>query len=114
ADPETAPDVVRGADPEAAPDVVPAPATPDFSRLFAPRGVAVVGASTRKPNFGNMFLKFYQGAGFGGSLVAVHPEAAEIDGVPCVASLADVPEGTDYALVAVPARQCPEVVRQAA
>jgi acyl-CoA synthetase (NDP forming) len=86
----------------------------DFSRLFAPRGVAVVGASTRKPNFGNMFLGFYRAAGFAGTLVAVHPTAPEIDGVPCVPSLADVPGEVDYALVAVPAAQCPQVVRQAA
>ncbi|HEX2316022.1 MAG TPA: acetate--CoA ligase family protein, partial [Thermomonospora sp.] len=87
---------------------------PDFSRLFAPRGVAVVGASTRRPTFGNMFLGFYRAAGFAGTLVAVHPTAAEIDGVPCVPSLADAPPEVDYALVAVPAAQCPDVVRQAA
>lgn len=88
----------------------------EFGRLFEPRGIAVVGASTKRPNFGNMFLRFYQGAGFadekGGKLVAVHPEAAEIDGVPCIKSLAEA-EGIDYALVAVPAKQCAAVVRQA-
>jgi acyl-CoA synthetase (NDP forming) len=86
----------------------------DFDALFAPRGVAVVGASTRKPNFGNMFLGFYK-AVFQGSLIAVHPTATEIDGVACVPSLAEAAAGrdVDYALVAVPARQCPEVVRQA-
>jgi acyl-CoA synthetase (NDP forming) len=84
-----------------------------FDRLFAPRGIAVVGASTKKPNFGNMFLGFYRAAGFAGRLVAVHPSAAEIDGVPCIASLADAPDDIDYALVAVPAAQCPDVVRLA-
>ncbi|MGI8336535.1 acetate--CoA ligase family protein [Actinomadura scrupuli] len=85
----------------------------DFDRLFAPRGIVVVGASARKPNFGNMFLGFYRAAGFTGRLLAVHPSAAEIDGVPCIASLADAPEDIDYALVAVPAAQCPDVVRLA-
>jgi len=83
----------------------------DFSRLFAPRGVAVVGASTKKPNFGNMFLTFYKAMGFEGKLLAVHPSAEEIDGVPCVPSLAEA--DVDYALVAVPAKQCADVVRQA-
>ncbi|MCW2912118.1 MAG: CoA-binding domain protein [Actinomycetia bacterium] len=86
----------------------------DFGRLFAPRGIAVVGASTKKANFGNMFLGFYRAVGFAGRLVAVHPSATEIDGVPCIASLADAPEDIDYALVAVPAAQCPDVVRLAA
>lgn len=81
---------------------------PDFDRLFAPRGVAVVGASTKRPNFGNMFLGFYQAAGTT-NLVAVHPTAGEIDGVPCVPSLAAAE--VDYALVAVPAERCPDVIR---
>ncbi|WP_329519930.1 acetate--CoA ligase family protein [Spirillospora sp. NBC_01491] len=101
--------------------IAPAPAPPagppaagDFARLFAPRGIAVVGASTKKPNFGNMFLGFYQAAGFKGRLVAVHPTASEIDGVPCAPSLAEAGPDVDYALVAVPAARCPEVVREAA
>lgn len=93
-------------------DAAPAPPT-DFERLFAPRGVAVVGASTKKPNFGNMFLGFYKAADFKGRLVAVHPTASEIDGVPCVPSLAEAGPDIDYALVAVPAERCPDVVRQA-
>ncbi|WP_345398364.1 acetate--CoA ligase family protein [Nonomuraea salmonea] len=85
------------------------PAT-DFLPLFEPRAVAVVGASTSRPNFGNMFLGFYRETGV--PLVAVHPTAEEVAGVPAVPSLdrADV----DYALVAVPAERCAEVVRQAA
>ncbi|WP_019634074.1 acetate--CoA ligase family protein [Actinomadura atramentaria] len=101
----------RRIDADAPPDERQAPPA-DFDRLFAPRGVAVVGASTRRPNFGNMFLGFYRAAGFAGDLVAVHPEADEIDGVPCVPSLAAAK--ADYALVAVPAERCADVVRGAA
>ncbi|MFC5181067.1 acetate--CoA ligase family protein [Actinomadura harenae] len=94
-----------------APSVDAPPPVTDFDRLFAPRGVAVVGASTKRPNFGNMFLTFYKAVGYQGRLVAVHPSAEEIDGVPCVPSLAEA--DVDYALVAVPAKQCADVVRQA-
>ncbi|MEQ4718120.1 acetate--CoA ligase family protein [Nonomuraea sp. B19D2] len=90
-----------------------APGAPDavtnFLPLFQPSAVAVVGASTTRPNFGNMFLGFYRAAGV--PLVAVHPSAAEVAGVPAVPSLADA--DVDYALVAVPAERCAEVVRQA-
>jgi acyl-CoA synthetase (NDP forming) len=82
-----------------------------FAPLFAPKSIAVVGASTKKPNFGNMFIGFYK-ALFKGELYAVHPTAAEIDGVTCVKSLAEA--DVDYALVAVPAAQCPAVLQQAA
>ncbi|WP_433326514.1 acetate--CoA ligase family protein [Spirillospora sp. CA-294931] len=91
------------------PGRVPPPGGHDFARLFAPRGVAVVGASTKKPTFGNMFLGFYKATGV--RLVAVHPTADEIDGVPCVPSLADAE--VDYALVAVPAARCAAVVAEA-
>jgi acyl-CoA synthetase (NDP forming) len=96
------------------PGDAPAPPGPrpaaDFLPLFEPKAVAVVGASTTRPNFGNMFLGFYQAAGV--PLVAVHPEAGEVAGVPAVPSLAQA--DVDYALVAVPAERCPDVVRQAA
>ncbi|MDR8414633.1 acetate--CoA ligase family protein [Nonomuraea sp. 3-1Str] len=81
----------------------------DFRPLFEPRAVAVVGASTTRPNFGNMFLDFYRAAGM--PVIAVHPEAAEVAGVPAVPSLAEA--SVDYALVAVPADRCADVVRQA-
>ncbi|MGP4099453.1 acetate--CoA ligase family protein [Nonomuraea sp. KM90] len=81
----------------------------DFLPLFEPGAVAVAGASTSRPNFGNMFLGFYRAAGV--PLVAVHPTAAEVAGVPAVPSLAAAE--VDYALVAVPAERCAEVVRQA-
>ncbi|WP_431929397.1 acetate--CoA ligase family protein [Nonomuraea jabiensis] len=84
-------------------------AATDFLPLFEPKAVAVVGASTTRPNFGNMFLGFYRAAGV--PLVAVHPTAAEVAGVPAVPSLAAA--DVDYALVAVPAERCADVVREA-
>ncbi|MER5998334.1 acetate--CoA ligase family protein [Nonomuraea angiospora] len=84
-------------------------AATDFLPLFEPKAVAVVGASTTRPNFGNMFLGFYRAAGV--PLVAVHPTAAEVAGVPAVPSLAEA--DVDYALVAVPAERCAEVLREA-
>ncbi|TDB95553.1 CoA-binding protein [Nonomuraea longispora] len=95
--------------PAAAPARARARPPADFLPLFEPRAVAVVGASTTRPGFGNLFLGFYRDAGV--PLVAVHPEADEVSGVPAVRSpaLAKV----DYALVAVPAERCADVVRQA-
>nr|WP_201762119.1 acetate--CoA ligase family protein [Nonomuraea sp. K271] len=95
--------------PAAAPARARARPPADFLPLFEPRAVAVVGASTTRPGFGNLFLGFYRDAGV--PLVAVHPEADGVSGVPAVRSpaLAKV----DYALVAVPAERCADVVRQA-
>ncbi|WTW98848.1 acetate--CoA ligase family protein [Streptomycetaceae bacterium NBC_01309] len=79
------------------------PARTDFAPLFAPRTVAVAGASTTRTTFGNRFLAAYRAFGWTDRLYAVHPSAESIDGVPAVASVADIPGGADYLLVAVPA-----------
>jgi len=96
-----------------APNDRAAPAT-DFSRLFAPRAVAVAGASTRGEGFGNRALAAYRAFGWDEHLFALHPTASEIDGVPAVADLAELDEPVDYLLVAVPAERCAALVQATA
>ena len=87
----------------------------DFGPLFAPRGIAVAGASTSRPGFGNTFLTAYKELGWGpGTLWAVHPKASEVDGVPAVPSVADIDGEVDYVVGAVPAAACADLVRGAA
>lgn len=87
----------------------------DFGPLFAPRGIAVAGASTSRPGFGNTFLTAYKELGWGpGTLWAVHPKATEIDGVPAVPTVADIHGDVDYVVGAVPAAACADLVRGAA
>jgi acyl-CoA synthetase (NDP forming) len=90
-----------------------APAT-DFTALFAPRAIAVAGASTSRETFGNRFLAAYRDAGWADGLFALHTDAREIDGVPAYPSVGAVPGGVDYLLVAVPAAGTPDLVAQAA
>ena len=94
-------------------DVVPAlppPVPLDLDALLTPHTVAVVGASTSKAGFGNRALAAYRAFGWTEGLYAIHPSAPEIDGVPAVPSVADVPGGVDYLLVAVPASACAAVI----
>ena len=87
------------------------PLKTDFEPLFNPRGIAVVGASAKGSNFGNMFLRNYKAFAFPAPLSAIHPEAREIDGIPAYSSLAEVPHVVDYALVAAPAAATPAIMR---
>jgi acyl-CoA synthetase (NDP forming) len=91
----------------------PPPPT-DFSALFAPASIAVAGASATKVTFGNRFLAAYRAAGWTQGLYAIHPSAGEIDGVPAVASVREIPGGVDYLLAGIPAAACPALVRDAA
>ena len=81
---------------------------------FEPRSIAVAGASLQRVTLGNVFLRRQREFGYTGRLVVLHPEAAEIEGVPCVRSLAEVDGGVDYAYVAIPGPDVPRFLAQAA
>jgi len=98
-----------------APNEVDNPGSPsDFSALFAPRTIAVAGASTGRSTFGNRFLSAYRAAGWQDGLYALHPKADEVDGVPAFPSVDAMPSDIDYLVAAVPAHATPGVVAAAA
>jgi acyl-CoA synthetase (NDP forming) len=69
--------------------------------LFAPRHVAVVGASPRPGSFGNDVLSVLRDNGFGGTISPINPNYGEIDGLACHASVAALPSPPDMAILAV-------------
>lgn len=79
--------------------------------VFAPRRIALVGASERAGSVGRLLWENL--ADFPGEVVPVGP-AAVVFGRPGYASLADVPGEIDLAVVAVPALAVPEVITAAA
>ncbi|WP_225447263.1 GNAT family N-acetyltransferase [Streptacidiphilus sp. PB12-B1b] len=81
-------------------------------RLLAPRSVAVVGAGRGAVGVGRSVLRNLGRAGFTGALYAVNRRAAgsDFDGVPVYASIGDIAEPVDLAVVAVPADEVPAVV----
>jgi acyl-CoA synthetase (NDP forming)/GNAT superfamily N-acetyltransferase len=80
--------------------------------LLAPRSVAVIGASRREGSIGRTILHNIRDAGFAGALFAVNPHAEEIEGVPCLPSVSDLPTVPDLAVVAVPPAQVSKVARE--
>lgn len=82
--------------------------------LLAPRSVAVIGASRRWGSVGQQLLSHLVEGGFSGRLCAVNPEALEIGGMLTYASIRDVPEPVDLALVAVPYDDVARVVADCA
>jgi len=79
--------------------------------LLAPRSAAVVGAGHRPGSVGRRILRNIRDAGFAGALYAVSPHADEIEGIPCVPSIAALPEAPDLVVAAVPAAGVVEVAR---
>jgi acyl-CoA synthetase (NDP forming)/GNAT superfamily N-acetyltransferase len=80
--------------------------------LLAPRSVAVVGAGRHPTSIGRTILLNIRDAGFEGALFAVNPHAREIDGVPCLPSVSDLPVVPDLAVVAVPPAWVIKVARE--
>ena len=80
--------------------------------LLQPRSVVVVGASRGRGNLGRAILHNIVTSGFTGPVYAVNPHAQTMEGVPCVASVDDLPGQVDLAVIAVPPSAVPEVAVQ--
>src|SRR5512143_2071493 len=80
--------------------------------LFRPERLAVIGASAKPGKLGFTIFKNILDAGFGGPVIPVNPKGEPILGVPSVKSVADVPSGTDLAVVIVPAASVPGTILQ--
>lgn len=85
----------------------------DLDALFAPRSIAVVGASADARKFGNRIVRILQRHAFAGPVFPVNASESVIEGLPAYASLAALPEAADLAIVCVPAAAVPEAAQQA-
>ena len=78
-------------------------------RLLSPRHIAVFGGASAYEA-----VRQCKALGFEGPIWPVHPTRQEMDGLPCFASVQDLPEAPDASFVAVPRHATIEVVRQLA
>ena len=75
-----------------------------LEHLLRPASIAVVGAGRRAASIGAIVLRNVLASGYTGPVYAVNPNAgAELGGVRCFGSAADLPEPVDLAVVTVPA-----------
>jgi acetyltransferase len=79
------------------------PPTPALERLFNPRGIAVVGASADLGRIGGQPIKALTEARYAGRIYPVNPKYAEVGGMRCYRSIADIDGDCDLALIALSA-----------
>ncbi|MCG8548345.1 MAG: acetate--CoA ligase family protein, partial [Alphaproteobacteria bacterium] len=82
----------------------------DFEHLFAPKAVAVVGASASGVTIANTFIGRMQRFGYDGPIYPIHPSAPEVEGLTAYPSFADMPAPADYCYIAVGAARVPEIL----
>ena len=88
--------------------------TPNFDALLRPSSVAIIGASTDANKVGGVPVSLLKSLGYAGRIIPVNPVAAEVQGLPAVASILDVPGPVDLAIVCVPQSAAAQVLADCA
>lgn len=84
----------------------------DMSRFFAPRSVALVGATEDVVKFGGKCTRFLIDFGYQGIFYPVNPKRSEIFGRRAYPSLAELPQTPDHVGLILPAEAIPGAVRE--
>lgn len=77
---------------------------------FAPRGIAVVGASDRLWSYGRRPIENLQRHGFAGQIVPVNPKYETVCGLPCIADVSALSDDIDLAIVLTRGDRLPQLL----
>ncbi len=80
--------------------------------LFAPKSVAVIGATERENSVGRTILWNLMRSPFGGTIYPINPKRSNVLGIPAYKSIKDLPEKIDVAVIVTPAQTVPEIVKE--
>jgi len=80
--------------------------------FFHPRNVAVIGATEDLTGVGRSLVTNLKQTSFGGTVYPVNPKRSKVLGLPCYASVREIPAQIDLAVIATPARTVPGIVRE--
>lgn len=81
--------------------------THSLSPFFAPKGVAIIGASSNPNKLSFGIFKNLTQYGYKGGVYPVNPKASEILGMRCYPDVTSVPDPVDLAVVVLPAESVP-------
>lgn len=82
--------------------------------LMRPRSIAIIGASQDATKIGGRPVELLRRYGYAGRIYPVNPKASIVQGLQAFASIAEIPDAPDLAIIAVDAERTPEAVEQCA
>src|SRR4029077_14506208 len=82
--------------------------------IFAPKSVALVGATEKVGSVGRTVLWNLMNTPFGGPIYPVNPTRGSVLGIKAHPKLADLPERPDLVVVTTPATSIPGIIGEAA
>jgi len=86
----------------------------DLTGLFAPRSVALVGASDQGARFGTRVFRQLLNFGYEGNIYPINPRATELFGRTCYPNLAALPETPDHVGIIVATERVFDVLEECA
>ncbi|MBO3462986.1 bifunctional acetate--CoA ligase family protein/GNAT family N-acetyltransferase [Aetokthonos hydrillicola Thurmond2011] len=98
--------------PESASDILQAQKVNPLSAIFAPKSVAVIGASEKADSVGRTLLWNLISHPFGGTVFPVNPKRHSVLGIKAYPTISDLPERVDLAVIATPAPTVPGIIRE--
>jgi acetyltransferase len=84
-----------------------------LDRLFAPGSIALFGASPRENSVGRNILKNLRKGGYDKPVHVVNPHYPEIEGIPTIKTIEQLPTATDLVVIAAPPSSVPDIVAAA-
>ena len=86
--------------------------THKLDNLFAPRSIAVIGASDKLHSVGRKVFKNLLQGNFAGKLYAVNPKHKEVQSQPCFSSVKKIDQPVDLVIITAPANTVPVILRE--
>jgi acetyltransferase len=80
--------------------------------IFAPRNIAVIGATDRADSVGRTILRNLISSPFGGAVFPINPQRSNVLGIKAYPKIAAVPDAVDLAVIVTPAPSVPGIVRE--
>lgn len=89
-------------------------ATSGLDAFFRPRGIAVIGASSRETNLGLRFVRGLVRHRYPGTLCVINRRGEEVEGTPGYHSLEEAPDELDLAIIALRAEAVEDAITHCA